>query len=156
MHHQIPNVCHAIRFAVTMGSKIKNICLNCYIESVKPYKLAYLCSYDNPCGGSSIYKVVPSVEKLRLHNLVHFEYHLKGIRSVDDFSPIYHWDDIWGKMQGWINPKWQSKFRGKLLRGIYCYDGNGMIAFVEDKKGDIYFVHGVWGNIKTSKISYVF
>ncbi|XWV24551.1 putative ORFan [Tupanvirus deep ocean] len=125
--------------------KNQNICLSCYIAKEKPYKLVFCGTYGNLCGGSDIYKVIPNVNKLRLHNLVHFEYYLKGIRTKDDFCPVYNWNDIWDKMDGWFNPKWKSKFNGKLVRGIYSHDGNGMIAFVEDKKGDIYYVHGVWG-----------
>lgn len=135
----------------------KNICLQCHIENEKPYELIYFGSFDNPCGGSSIYKVIPKKsygdgsrsptksQTLRLHNIAHYEMVLPGIRDMTHFQPVHSWNDIWNKMDNWMDPRWISKFKGKLKKGIYEYSGNGIIAFVQDAKSDIYFVNGVWG-----------
>jgi len=131
----------------TKKIKGKNICVDCYTNSIKPYKLILYDNYGNVCGGTNIYKVIPKSnnKKIRLHNIVHHEYHLPGIRDSKDFSPVKNWNKIWNEMDGWFDPTWKNKFRGKLSRGIYEYNGNGMIAIIEDKKKGIFLVNGVWG-----------
>lgn len=128
--------------------KGKDICMGCYVDAEKPYKLVLYDDYGNECGGCSIYKVVPKSnnKKIRLHNIAHYEYHLPGIRDNQNFVPIKKWNDIWNNVPDYyINPKWLNKFKGVLSRGICQYDGNGIEAIIEDKKKSIFFVNGVWG-----------
>jgi hypothetical protein len=41
--------------------------------------------YWNPCGGREIYRVVPKSQKIRLHNIAHYEYHFPGIYDIHNF-----------------------------------------------------------------------
>lgn len=141
------NSAYSMENSLDCKLKNQNICLGCYIAREKRYNLVMYDTYGNPCGGSAIYRVVPKnpKEKLRLHHMAYYEYHIRNIRTMKSFQPVHRWEDIWQRMEGWMEEKWAKKFRGGLERGIYCADGNGMIAFVEDKKGDMYYIHGVWG-----------
>lgn len=125
--------------------KKQRICLECYINKERPYTIGLLSSYDDPCGGSCIYRIQPKKQSIRLHNIAHYEVFLPENCNPANLIPVSSWEEIWGKMDGWMDPRWATKHKGKLRRGIYYYNGNGMIAFVEDKKGDIYYIDGVWG-----------
>lgn len=124
--------------------KNQNICMNCFIEQNRPYILCQGKTYDEFYGGSEIYRVISKVDNLRLHNIAYYEAHLPGIRLTNSFVPIHNWREVWNKMEGWYNPIWSSKHKGVLKRGICCADGNGIFAIVEDKKGEIYYIHGCW------------
>lgn len=127
--------------------KNRKICRTCYTNKTKPYRINPVCSLDNGCGGIDIFRIVPinQSKPLRLHCVAHYEYELPKIDCVRKFHAIHNWKDVWGGCDGWADEKWSDRFSGKLNRGILSGDGNGIISFVEDSRGNIYYIHGVWG-----------
>lgn len=120
----------------------KKTCRKCFIEVTKPYVINIKSTHDvGACGGTDFYKITPKIPHLRLHNIIHYEYVLpmKSFASKD-FHAINHWDDVWDVCDGWAT-RWRE---GSLIRGLREYDGNGIVAIVEDSTG-IYLIHGVWG-----------
>ena len=127
--------------------KKDNICLGCHIEVEKPYKLFLYDYCANSCGSTRIWKVSPKASKIRLHTLAHYEYVLPQIYRMNEFHAITSWTDVWNKVwEPCFEQGWSSKFKGSLIKGISKGDSsNGIIAFVLDKKNNIYFIDGVWG-----------
>jgi hypothetical protein len=124
------------------------MCKSCYLKNTKPYSLNKIEDCGNDCGGITVYSV-KSEDYCRLHKLVHYEFSALGIRKNENFHPINTWEDVWNA-DTWTQDSEKFSFKenhkkGKLKRGLLSTDGNGLIAFVEDEHGSLWYIHGVWG-----------
>lgn len=122
----------------------KKRCDDCVMKTDMKFKTCIISTFDNVCGGTYLYRVTPKegVDRIRLHHIL---YWLIDHYEAYTFTPIYQWEPIWKSCKGWVDPKLEQIHKGKLQRGIMYHDGNGVIAAVQDKKGDLYVVHGSWG-----------
>lgn len=121
--------------------KKQNLCHNCFILDTIPYTKMVVSDYDNPCGGTTVFRVM-SDKYLRLHCIMHYE-----LSRDYDFMVVNTWNQVWNKCEGWIDERSLNKpdFKGELKRGLMYAYGNGIFASVENKNGKIYFIYGVWG-----------
>lgn len=122
----------------------KKRCDYCVMESDMKFKTVVLSTFGNLCGGTDLYRVIPKegVDRIRLHHIL---YWMIDNYEAHTFTPIHQWEQIWKSCEGWVDPRLAQIHRGEVKRGIMYYDGNGVIASVEDKKGNLYAVHGNWG-----------
>ena len=127
--------------------KIKkdNICLQCFVNKEKPYKLLLHTEYYNYCGGVAIYRINLTKPNVRLHHIAHLECAIADIRPMQDFVAVNNWNDVWCKALEWINPEWEIKFKGPIKKGICQSTGNDIKAIILDKKKNLYYITGVWG-----------
>jgi hypothetical protein len=134
------NICHK-----NLPNEQKKRCQICVMKTDMKFKPIQISSFDNPCGGTNVFKIEPNkgTKKIRLHHILHWmsDVRYAGLRMI----PVKDWDEIWSSCSCWIEPYLSHKFRGNLKRGIKYSHGNGISASVEDHKGNLYAIIGVWG-----------
>lgn len=122
----------------------KKRCDSCVMDSHMKFKTCVVSRFANPCGGTTLYRVLPKqgVDQIRLHHILYWM-----LEHYEDYSftPIHQWGPIWRACDGWVDPKLEQIHRGKIKRGIMNLCGNGVMASVEDMKGNLYAVVGSWG-----------
>jgi len=134
--------------------KKRNICMGCFVRNERPYTIQHLCETKyNPCGGISIYGIMPKDgNKLRLHNIIHWEYTLLGedkyVGLYQDFRPFNNVSSIIEFGNSWLDDnvmRFISTHMKKIQKGLIEHDGNGLSALIETKSGRYYWINGVWG-----------
>ena len=134
--------------------KKQNICIQCYIEKEKPYNLQAYDSFDHPCGGTTIFKVVPKIKikikNLKLRNIVHFQYHLEN--GERQFTPTKSWNEIWERVEFYVQPQLLKRFKGNMSC-LWNFDGNRVSAFVKFQT-EIFYIISVWG-VKSNKSNWL-
>ena len=127
-----------------LDNERKKRCDHCVMQSEMKFESVFLSSFDDPCGGTTLYRIVPKkgIKEIRLHHILYW--------MIDDyverkFTPVQNWEKIWDACSGWFDTNLKQKYKGDLQKGIMFSDGNGVIASVQDKKGDYYVIHGSWG-----------